>query len=244
MIREFLKGTCLSFLMFAAASPAFAYKEARGPGEIPDIPGGWQHLFNEMLIDITVIGIIFAAITIYFLIRYRRRRPGQEGRPPKLTIAAAVGWALIPSFIFMADDLYLAAEGWTLYNDYRTVPENAYEVKLEGAMWSWNFKYPEGVETVNELRVPAGTPIVVRMTSRDVVHSFFLPDFKVKEDLMPGRVTYLWFYPKEPGEHLITCAEYCGVIHSSMRGTIIAMPRDEFNKWIEAEKKASAEGGA
>jgi len=82
------------------------------------------------------------------------------------------------------------------------------------------------------------------MTSRDVVHSFFLPDFKVKEDLMPGRVTYLWFYPKEPGEHLITCAEYCGVIHSSMMGTVIAMPQDEFNKWIEAEKKASAEGGA
>jgi len=244
MIRKYFMGIVISFLMFAASSTSYAYKEARGPGEIPDIPGGWTHLFNEMLVDITVIGILFAAITIYFLIRYRRRHAGQEGKPPKLSVAQAIGWALIPAFIFMADDLYLAAEGWTLYNDYRTVPENAYEIKLEGAMWSWNFKYPEGVETVNELRVPAGTPILVRMTSRDVVHSFFLPDFKVKEDLMPGRVTYLWFYPKEPGEHLITCAEYCGVIHSSMRGTIIAMPQDEFNKWIEAEKKASAEGGA
>jgi len=244
MIRKIFVGTVISFLMLTAYSMSFAYEEARVPGEIPDIPGGWTHLFNEMLIDITVIGIIFAAITIYFLIRYRRRYAGQEGKPPKLSVAQAIGWALIPAFIFMADDLYLAAEGWTLYNDYRTVPENAYEIKLEGAMWSWNFKYPEGVEAINELRVPAGRPILVRMTSRDVVHSFFLPDFKVKEDLMPGRVTYLWFYPKEPGEHLITCAEYCGVIHSSMRGTIIAMPQDEFNKWIEAEKKASAEGGA
>lgn len=244
MIRKFINGIGLSFLMFAASSTSYAYKEARGPGEIPDLPGGWQHLFNELLIDITVIGIIFAAITIYFLIRYRRRHPGQEGRPPKLSTAAAVCWALIPAIIFMADDLYLAAEGWSLFKDYRTVPANAYEVKLEGQMWSWNFKYPEGVESINELRVPAGTPILVRMTSRDVIHSFFLPDFKVKEDLMPGRITYLWFYPKEPGEHLITCAEYCGVIHSSMRGTIIAMPKDEFNKWIAAEKKASAEGGA
>lgn len=244
MIRKIIMGTVIPFLMFAVSSASYAYTEARGPGEIPDIPGGWTHLFNEMLLDITVIGVIFAAVTIYFLIRYRRRYSGQEGSPPKLSVAAAVGWALIPAFIFMADDLYLAAEGWTLYNDYRTVPENAYEVKLEGAMWSWNFKYPEGVETINELRVPAGTPVVVRMTSRDVVHSFFLPDFKVKEDLMPGRVTYLWFYPKEPGEYLITCAEYCGVIHSSMKGTVIAMPQDEFNKWIEAEKKASAEGGA
>ena len=244
MIRKFINGIGLFFLMLAASSASYAYEEVRGVGEIPDLPGGWQHLFNEMLVDITVIGVIFAGITIYFLIRYRRRHAGQEGRPPKLTVAAAIGWALIPTFIFLADDLYLAAEGWTLFNEYRTVPENAYEIKLEGAMWSWNFKYPEGVETVNELRVPAGTPILVRMTSRDVIHSFFLPDFKVKEDLMPGRVTYLWFYPKEPGEHLITCAEYCGVIHSSMRGTIISMPKDEFNKWIEAEKKALAEGGA
>lgn len=244
MIRKFFMGTVLSLLMFSVSSVSYAYKEVRGPGEIPDIPGGWTHLFHEMLIDITVMGIIFAGITIYFLIRYRRRHVGQEGRPPKLSVAAAVGWALIPAFIFMADDLYLAAEGWSLWRDYRTVPENAYEIKLEGAMWSWNFKYPEGVETVNELRVPAGTPILVRMTSRDVIHSFFLPDFKVKEDVMPGRMTYLWFYPKEPGEHLITCAEYCGVIHSSMRGTIIAMPKDEFNKWLATEKMALAEGGA
>ena len=244
MIRKFIYGIGLSFLMLGVSSAAYADKEARGVGEIPDIPGGGTHLFNEMLIDITVIGIIFAAITIYFLIRYRRRYAGQEGKPPKLSVAQGIGCALMPAFIFMADDLYLAAEGWTLYNDYRTVPENAYEIKLEGAMWSWNFKYPEGVETINELRVPAGTPILVRMTSRDVVHSFFLPDFKVKEDLMPGRVTYLWFYPKEPGEYLITCAEYCGVIHSSMRGTVIAMPQNEFNKWIDAEKKTLAEGGA
>ncbi len=244
MISKFLKGAGLSFIMLAAASPALAYKEGRSPGEIPDIPGGWQNLFHELLIDITVIGVIFAGITIYFLIKYRRRQPGQEGRPPRLSPAAAIGWAVIPAFIFMADDLYLAAESWTLFNEIRTVPENAYEVKLEGAMWSWNFKYPDGVESTNELRVPAGTPIVVRMTSRDVIHSFFIPDFKIKEDLMPGRITYVWFYPKDPGEYLITCAEYCGVIHSSMRGTIIAMEKDEFNKWIEAEKKASMEGGA
>src|SRR4030066_2103165 len=173
MIRKFINGLGLAFLMLGVSSTAYADKEARGVGEIPDIPGGWTHLFNEMLIDITVIGIIFAAITIYFLIRYRRRYAGQEGKPPKLSVAQAIGWALIPAFIFMADDLYLAAEGWTVYNDYRTVPENAYEIKLEGQMWSWNFKYPEGVEAINELRVPVGTPILVRMTSRDVVHSFF-----------------------------------------------------------------------
>ena len=214
---------------------AFAYVERSAPGEIPDLPGGWDHLFNEMLIDITIIGIIFTVITVYLLIRYRRRHPGQEGNPPKLTTAAAIGWAIIPAFIFMADDFYLAAEGWTLFNEYRRVPENAYEVKVEGSMWSWHFIYPEGVESFGELRVPAGTPVVVRMISKDVVHSFFIPDFRVKQDMMPGRMTYLWFYPKAPGEHLITCAEYCGLMHSGMKGMIKVVSQDEFKSWIEAE---------
>jgi len=216
---------------------AFAYAERGAQGQIPDVPGGWDHLFGVMLIDITIIGILFTVITVYLLIRYRRREQGQEGNPPRLTIAAAIGWAIIPSFIFMADDFYLAAEGWTLFNEYRRVPENAYEVKVEGSMWSWRFIYPEGVETFSELRVPAGTPVVVRMTSKDVVHSFFIPDFKVKEDMMPGRMTYLWFYPKAPGEHLITCAEYCGLMHSGMKGMIKVVSQDEFKNWIETEKK-------
>lgn len=245
MYKRFLSLMMMLFLYATVAAPVFAYEEKRAPGEIADVPGGWTHLFNEMLIDITVIGIIFALITIYLLIKYRRRYQGQNGKPAKLSTAAAIAWALIPVFVFMADDMYLAAEGWSLWNDIRRVPENAYEIKVEGAMWSWHFIYPDGVETYNELRVPAGTPVVVRMTSKDVVHSFFIPDFKVKEDLMPGRVTYIWFYPKEAGEHLITCAEYCGVMHSGMKGTIIAMPKDEFDKWYETEKKnVNAEGGA
>jgi cytochrome c oxidase subunit 2 len=197
-----------------------------------------------MLIDITVIGVIFAAITIYFLIRYRRKSPNQEGRPVKLSTAQVFGWALIPVFVFMADDLFLAARGWTLWNQYRTVPENSYEVQLESGMWSWTFTYPGGVQTFNEMPVPAGRPVVVRMHSRDVVHSMYLPDFKVKEDSMPGRVTYLWFYPKNPGEYLITCAEYCGMLHSSMHGKVKAMPEAEFNAWLASEQAKVNEGGA
>jgi len=229
-------------LLVSVTSPVFA-AEFVGPGGIPDLVAGWNHLFSEMLVDITVIGIIFASITMYLLIRYRRRYPGESGKPVKLSTAAAVGWALIPAFVFMADDIYLAAEGWDLWNQYRRVPADAYEIRVQGQMWSWQFTYPNGVETFNELRVPAGKPILARMTSKDVIHSFFLPDFRVKEDVMPGRVTYLWFSPKEPGEYLITCAEYCGFMHSGMRGKIIALPAEEFNAWLENEKR-SMEGGA
>ncbi|NOS35180.1 MAG: cytochrome c oxidase subunit II [Deltaproteobacteria bacterium] len=233
-----------AIMVSVSAMASSGQSAGHGAGGVPDIVGGWNHLWDEMLWDITIMGIIFGVITIYFLFRYRRRFPQQEGNQVKLSFAGMMLWALIPAFIFMADDLYLAGKTWALFNDYRNVPENSYEIKLESAMWSWNYTYPNGVEAMNDLRVPAGRPVVMRMTSRDVIHSFYLPDFKVKEDSMPGRVTYLWFYPKEPGEHVITCAEFCGVLHSNMRGTVIAMPEDEFNKWLAEEKANLEEGGA
>lgn len=246
MGRRFIKLASLLMVLIPAATSFASGSSYEGSGAsvIHDPAEGFQHLWDEMLIDITVIGIIFSAITIYFLIRYRRRHPDQEGKPVKLSTAQVFGWAMIPVFVFMADDFFLAARGWTLWNQYRQVPENSYEVQLESGMWSWTFRYPGGVESFNEMRVPAGRPVVVRMQSRDVVHSMYLPDFKVKEDSMPGRVTYLWFYPKEPGEHLITCAEYCGMLHSSMHGKVIAMPEEEFNAWLAEEQAKVNEGGA
>ncbi|MFQ5427747.1 MAG: cytochrome c oxidase subunit II [Thermodesulfobacteriota bacterium] len=227
----------MTALMFSGqVFAATEHGAGHGGGGIADPVDGWNHLWHEMLWDITVMGVIFAVITLYFMWRYKRRHPQQEGNQIKLSFAGMMLWALIPAFIFMADDLYLAGKTWALYNNYRSVPENSYEIQLESSMWTWSFTYPNGVQATNELRVAAGTPVVMRMKSRDVVHSFYLPDFKVKEDSMPGRVTYLWFYPKEPGEHVITCAEYCGVLHSNMRGTLIVMPKDEFNTWLENEK--------
>jgi len=174
-------------------------------------------------------------VAIYFLWRYRHRQDQPEGRPVKLTPLSAVGWAVVPAFAFMADDFYLAAKAWGLLNDYRNVPAERLEIKMEAAMWSWTYIYPNGVKTVNELRVPAGKPVLLRMTSKDVVHSHYIPDFRVKEDSMPGRVTYLWFYPKKPGEHVATCAEYCGLMHSKMFGKVIVLPPEEYQAWYRSE---------
>lgn len=249
MMRRFYQSA--AFLFVALTSVAvWAYTGegshggAEGAGGVHDVVAEYDHLWNEVMIDLTVIGVIFSLVLFYFIFAYRRKTPGQQGKGPKLTPTQVVGWALIPLFIFVADDFFLAAKGWDLWNSIRRVPENSYEVKVEGSMWSWRFTHPNGVETYGELRVPAGRPVVVRMTSADAVHSFFVPDFRIKEDLMPGRVTYLWFYPKKPGEHLLTCAEYCGVLHSSMHGKIIAMPEGEFNAWLNSEKIKLAKGGA
>ncbi|MBI5235133.1 MAG: cytochrome c oxidase subunit II [Deltaproteobacteria bacterium] len=244
MLKRFGTSALAVLTVLGACSGAWA--SAAG-GAIKNPAANWQHLWDEMLLDITIIGVVFALIIIYLLIRYRRTQPDQEGNPPVLSLAAQHAWVLIPVFLFMADDLFLAARGWNLWNDYRSVPAGSYEVELKAQMWSFNFKHPNGVEESGTLHVEAGKPVVVRMTSADVVHSMFIPDFKVKEDSMPGRVTYLWFYPEKSGEHVITCAEYCGMMHSGMHGKVIAMPKDQFQAWADAEKAkiatANAEGG-
>lgn len=208
---------------------------------VRDPARGWDRLWFEVIVDITILGLLFAAVAAYFIIRYRRRSPDEVGRAPRLTAALAVGWAIIPAFVFMADDFFLAANGWQLWNNYREVPANRIEIQLESGMYSWDYTYPNGVRAQNELRVPAGKPVLLRMTSRDTIHSHFIPDFRVKEDSMPGRVTYLWFYPREPGEHIVTCAEYCGIMHSYMVGKVIVMPEADFTAWYEQQAAALAQ---
>ncbi|MCC6657786.1 MAG: cytochrome c oxidase subunit II [Rhodocyclaceae bacterium] len=223
----------------AAATPA-----AWAANAIKDPAAGWDRLWFEVLVDISILGIVFALITTYFIIRYRRRSADEVGRAGKLTVAAAVGWTVIPMFVFMADDFFLAANGWQLWNTYRQPPADRLEIKLESGMYSWDYTYPNGVQAQNVLKVPAGKPVLLRMTSRDTIHSHFIPDFRVKEDSMPGRVTYLWFYPQKPGEHIVTCAEYCGIMHSYMVGKVVVVPEAEFTAWYAQEEKKLAEAGA
>lgn len=230
---------CLRAVSVASASgfaaPALWAASATTDPKLQNPAHGWDKLWDIVILDITIIGVVFALVTAYFMFRYRRRSPDEVGSQPKLSPAAVAGWALIPTFVFMADDFYLAARGWQLWNNYRDVPADRMEVKMESGMYSWDYTYPNGVTAQNELRVPAGKAVVLRMTSRDTIHSHFIPDFRVKEDSMPGRVTYLWFYPEKPGEHIVTCTEYCGIMHSYMVGKIVVVPPEQFAQWYEAE---------
>lgn len=233
-----LPGLSLALFSGLASATDYAddYIKTTNSDKIASPGEGWDKLWGEVIFDITIIGVVFALFIVYLLIRYRRRDPDDVGAQPKLSAVAAVGWTVIPIFVFMADDFYLAAKGWSLWNDYRDVPAERFEVKLESGMYSWNYTYPNGVETINELRVAAGTPVLLRMTSRDVIHSHYIPDFRVMEDSMPGRVTYLWFNPKEAGEHLVTCREYCGIMHSYMVGKITVMEPAAFQAWYQQEE--------
>ncbi len=238
-MRKWLMAAGVLFMSLTLQATAFASSSSDGHGASGDrlSPAeGWDHLWNEVFWDITIIGTIFALVTAYLLIAYARKSPDQEGTPPTLTTGAIFGWAIIPVFIFMADDFYLALKGWNLWQVYRTLPEeNAIEVKLDASMWNWHYTYENGVETDNILVVPAGTPVVMRMTSWDTIHSMYVVDHKVKEDSMPGRVTHMWFYPKEVGTSLITCAEYCGLNHSGMYGDLVVKSPADYNAWLKEE---------
>ncbi|MBF0125672.1 MAG: cytochrome c oxidase subunit II [Magnetococcales bacterium] len=238
-----MKRAVSAMAMMGLGLPA-VLAEAGAQAGIPDPTASWNHLWYDVLLDLAIIGGIFLAAGLYWVYKYRATQPGQIGDAPKLTRSAAIGYALVPAFLFMADDFYLAAKGWTVWNEYRNVPRNALEVKVTGSMWQWSFEYDNGVTTSFEpdsktgegLVVPIGKPVVLRMTATDVVHSFFLPDYRVKEDLMPGRVTYLWFNPNKLGDTIATCAEYCGNRHSFMWSKVKVVPQAEFDTWM-ADKK-------
>jgi cytochrome c oxidase subunit 2 len=223
--------------LLVLAVPDFALAAGNDYGVNP--AEGWENLWHKLLIDLWVIGIVFGLAAVYMLIKYRAKGPDDIGHGPKFTKAQSWAWVLIPSAIFIADDFFLSAKGWTLWNVYRRVPDNAMEVKLNARQWQWEFDYGQGVVT-NELIVPVGQPVVLRMTAEDVIHSFFIPGYKVKEDVMPGRMTYIWFLPTKPGKLVATCTEFCGTAHADMYTDVIAVEPAEFMQWFAGKAKHAA----
>ena len=237
-MHDLMKRSGTALLGALLSAPVLA-----GNANSPDVAGtvvnpaaSWDKQWHNVIVDITIIGVLFALVTAV-IIWQARRRPGNEvGQSVKLSPASAVGWVVIPVFVFLSIDLYTAANGWVLWNEYRDVPADRLEIKLESGMYSWDYTYPNGVRTQNELIVPAGKPVLLRMTSRDTLHSHYIPDYRVKEDSMPGRVTYIWFNPTKPGEHVVTCAEYCGIMHGYMAGRLIVKAPEEYAAWMKAEE--------
>ena len=198
----------------------------------------WEHLWDEVILDITIIGILMSVAAVIMLLKYKATSPEQVGTAKELTSVQSIAYALIPAAIFMADDFYLAANGWTVWNEYRRVPENAMEIKVTGYQWYFEYEYPDGT-TTEELVLPHNQPVVFRMTSEDVIHNFGLPAYRVKEDMMPGRITYIWINPVKIQETFVQCAEFCGESHSEMYNKISIVPEAQYNLWLA---KMAAEG--
>lgn len=188
---------------------------------------------DSVFLFIFLIGLVFFFLTqgalIYFAVRYRRRKREEEEETPYITGHRLLEtlWVVIPSLLVLAIFIY----GYLVFRDIRTPPKGAMEITVTARQWMYVFNYPDGRQTTNEVRVPAGKPVKFLMTSADVVHGFYLPEFRVKQDVLPGRYTYLWLEPDKPGRFDIFCTQYCGVGHSNMRAVMIVMEEKEYARW-------------
>jgi cytochrome c oxidase subunit 2 len=171
---------------------------------------------------------IFLAI-FYLAIKYRHGRPQDQPWTHSQHL-----WWLEAAWIAMPLGLTMIMFAWGawLFFELRTPPPDAMELQVVGKQWMWKIYHPQGRSEINELHVPVGQPIRLRMISEDVIHSFFIPDFRVKMDVLPGRYTTLWFEASQPGEYHLFCAEYCGTEHADMRGRVVAMDPDEYVDWL------------
>ena len=171
----------------------------------------------------------FAAIVfsmVWFCIKYRRKSPTMVCEGPTHNTALEVTWTVIPLLLVAV----IFTVGMKGYLNLREAPEGCYEVQVTGQKWSWTFSHPEfGASQVAELTVPVGKPIRLLMTSNDVLHSVWIPDFRVKMDVVPGRYTSLWFEATKVGDYQLKCTEYCGKDHSKMFATVHVIPADEFD---------------
>jgi cytochrome c oxidase subunit 2 len=179
------------------------------------------------------LSVFFFAIIVglmtWFVIKYRRRRQGQEaGEAPNHNLALEVIWTAIPVIVSIA----LFVVGFKSFMNIATPPRNAYEISVIGQKWAWFFTYPNGFVS-DELHVPVDTPVQLVMTSEDVIHSLWIPAFRVKKDVVPGRYTKTWFEAQEPGTYPLLCTEYCGTGHSDMLSVVTVHEPGRFEVWLE-----------
>ena len=172
--------------------------------------------------------LLISGTLIFFVIRYRRRTQFEIPRPVAGSHKLETVWTVIPFVIAMTIFVWSA----TVFFDQYKPPQNAIEVYVVGKQWMWKLQHATGQREINELHVPVGRKIRLIMTSEDVIHDFFVPAFRTKADVVPGRYTTMWFEATKPGKYHLFCAEYCGMNHSGMIGSVIVMEPRDFDNWL------------
>ncbi|MDD5361774.1 MAG: cytochrome c oxidase subunit II [Ignavibacteria bacterium] len=185
---------------------------------------------------IVIVGISFLLLALvtaamfYFIYKYsRKKNPVATDITGNTTLE--ILWTAIPLVLVMVMFFF----GYSGFKQMRNAPSDAMTVKVTGRMWAWSYEYDNGVKS-DTLFVPKGIPIKLELSSADVNHSFYMPAFRVKEDVIPGRKNYMWFDPKEEGRYQVECAEYCGLSHSYMLSQVLVLPAEKFNTWLAESK--------
>jgi cytochrome c oxidase subunit 2 len=188
----------------------------------------------DTLMDFTVWASIISFVLligamVFFIVKYRRRTDADKTAYISHNHFLEFLWSFIPLVIFMAIFYW----GWDVYKQNRSFPKDALEVSITGRQWAWDMEYPSGRKATNELVVPVGKDIVLNMSSIDVIHSFYIPAFRIKQDVVPGRRSKLWFNSDRLGDYHLFCSEYCGTAHSGMIGMVKVVTQAEYETWLK-----------
>lgn len=214
------------------------------PAEATQIAADWDNLYKFLLAASFISCVILLGGMVYFVTKYRRKTANDKTAYITHNSFLEFLWSFIPLVIFLG----VFAWGWSVYHNMRTPPANATEIHVFAKQWDWTFEYKSGRKAYTSnhepLVVPVGAPIKLIMTSSDVIHSFFVPSFRIKQDVVPGRYTTMWFQAEKLGEFHIFCAEYCGYSHSGMMGTIKVVSLPDYEKWLAGGEGTEVAGGA
>src|SRR5215510_10450359 len=187
---------------------------------------------DALFMFLMAVSIFFAALifflVLYFAIKYRRRSEAEQPQPIRSDLRLEVLWTVIPLGLTMV----MFAWGANLYFTMARPPADALEITVVGKQWMWKFQHPEGPREINELHVPIGRAVKLTMASEDVIHSVYVPAFRVKMDVVPGRYTSLWFEATQTGTFHLFCAEYCGTSHAGMIGQVVVMSPAAYEQWL------------
>ncbi|WP_019143309.1 cytochrome c oxidase subunit II [Noviherbaspirillum massiliense] len=185
-----------------------------------------------MLALLLLTGTVALGVTlmiVIFSVRYRRGSPADRSHAPARKLWVEATWTLTPLLLFLCIYAWAAFD----YSRLFRIPQDAMPVFVVAKQWMWKLEHTNGKREISELHVPLGQPVRLVMTSQDVIHSFYVPAFRIKQDVVPGRYTSIWFTPTEAGEFHLFCAEYCGTDHAMMRGRIVVMQPAEFASWLQ-----------
>lgn len=211
------------------------------PEQASTIAGRVDALFLFLIAVSVFFGLLIASLVVGFAVRYRRRSPDERPAAILGSVALELTWSIIPLGIVLIMFLWSAEIFFSMVR----VPPGAMEVYVVGKRWMWKAQHMTGQREINELHVPVGVPVKVTLASEDVIHSFYIPAFRVKRDAIPGRYQTMWFEATRPGRYHLFCAEYCGTKHSEMIGWVVAMEPAAFQAWLAggpAETSMAAAG--
>lgn len=198
------------------------------PFAATDIAHSWDSLYAFLLIASFISCVLVIGGLVAFAMKYRRR--SENDKTPYISHNTTLEflWSFIPFVIFMVTFVW----GWIVFYNLRKMPENGLEITVQAQKWDWSFVYKNGRRTAAEFYVPVGQPVKLIMTSKDVIHSFYVPAFRNKQDVVPGRYTTYWFKANEIGDFQVFCTEYCGDKHSAMLAKVHVVSREQFDDWM------------